>query len=498
MARLSPFILHTQVLLKQIMKVFMQTFQASACEIVAFEIAGQVSISVGAIPRDKERFAIRRELRRGKLAVGQLRLWVRRLSLADHEEALLRELMQLAANLIAGHRTWKNDKGNATALARLVGIAVELAQFERLAELVEQTCVVAAKYGGARQASVLVTDARGEVLLSATGDATGRHSTASRSGLGESMVPGAMRPSMIGNAPALQLRHVPARRGAKSKRARIHETSLLSLPMIFQDEVCGFLNLYYPEPRKITREESDALDLLASFCAAQISSALVREKASVVSNLWRQADTEARVLVESQRLSSGIGDSLSAVSVIAGAMVARTHASSGSQIGKIRETLMNVQPVLRSFFGIGHERIVPDQLLDPAEVLGELVSVLQSANVFQDVWIENRVKGPMPAVACRAAELYGFFINCILSALGGTSRGGGVIIDAAAKPDHLRIFSTSRRSGEASAGRPKDEWRIEAAQILAKRNGWQLKVRGNRLGAFAAELDLSNRESPIR
>lgn len=369
---------------------------------------------------------------------------------SEADEELLIALAQHSARVL--HNVWLVEK--LKLKTRQLETLVELGQTIVSAVSLEETLKLITIHGvtlmRGKLCSLLLLDRdRDELVLKAFHGAGERYATKPNLTVAESqlgVVVRRKRPlSLLNVQESDRFKHIEI---AKAEGL----VSLLSVPLIYRDEVIGVLNVYTGKPHRFDNEEIRLLSALAHLSAIAIEKARLYEKIVDVEEQLRHNEKLSALGLLAAEIAHEIRNPLTVMKMLFHSLNLRFDetdprakdasiiADKMEQLDKIVERILRFARTSEPEFSPANlNTIVEDVLLLVRHKLGQ-----------QGVEVRKRLAHPLPEVSCDRTQIEQVLLNLILNAAQAMPKGGSLTLGTG--HDAAGVSLTVTDTGEGMTG----------------------------------------------
>ncbi|MEI7633928.1 MAG: GAF domain-containing protein [bacterium] len=347
---------------------------------------------------------------------------------SEDDERLLAAVASQAARVIQTSRIYERLSQESRRLEALLEVSHALISADPLPDLLKRITRAVLSLMEVKQCSLLVLNERRELVLSAAASETGCYA--------QRVYPAST--SVLGSDNAARQQPVPVfnvRPAPKSecglKRKNIEATTLLSLPIYFQERLIGILNMYTDKPRRFESEELRLLNGFASLCGIGIENAQRYERALRAEEDIRQNDRLATLGILSAEIAREIRNPLTVISMLIHSLredkavpKSREH-----DLDMISQKLEHIENFVLRLMSFTKERGTPrPERIDINHLLDDLVFLVNHQLAARQILVRRRLDSSLPQILGDRGEFCQIFISIILNSIQAMPNGGVLTI----------------------------------------------------------------------
>lgn len=225
--------------------------------------------------------------------------------------------------------------------------------------------------------------------------------------------------------------------------------SLLSVPLLFNAEAIGALNVYTGEPHSFSNEEIRILSALAELSAIAIEKARLYERIVDVEEQLRQNEKLSALGLLAAEVAHEIRNPLTVMKMLYHSLDLKfpagdPRAKDAEIMGEKMDLLNRIVEQILDFARSAEPKLAP---VDLNELINDLLLLTRHKLQNQTIHLVRRLAPVLPSAMADAAQLEQAFLNLILNAVQAMPKGGKLTIVTRAvslagrgdKPSHLVV-----------------------------------------------------------
>jgi signal transduction histidine kinase len=363
------------------------------------------------------------------------------------DESLLQELARQAAKVIQHTWLYEQIRFKARMFESLVSVSQTinstLSLDEALPAITREACVLMS----AKMSSLLLLDETGEWLdLRASFGAGNDYTGKPRLSAAESLVGVVMR-----RKKPLQVENVQtsSRYQNVAVARREGHVSLLSVPLMFNGEAIGVLNVYTGESYTFSNEEIRILTALAELSALAIEKARLYERIVDVEEQLRQNEKLSALGLLAAEVAHEIRNPLTVMKMLFHSLDLKFPAGDprGRDAEIVREKMDHLNKIVEQILDFARTSEPTLIAVNLNQLLSDLALLVRHKLTNHNIRFEQKLEGKLPAVSADAAQLEQAFLNLTLNAVEAMAEGGVLTITtksvrlprASPAPTHVQI-----------------------------------------------------------
>jgi signal transduction histidine kinase len=278
--------------------------------------------------------------------------------------------------------------------------------------------------------------------------------------------------------------------------------SLLSVPLLFEGETIGTLNIYTGEPHVFSNEEIRILSALAELSAIAIAKARLYERIVGVEEQMRQTEKLSALGLLAAEVAHEIRNPLTVIKLLYHSLDLKfsrgdPRATDALIIGRKIEHLNRIVERILGFARSTEPEFLPVNLNALVEELGLLTRHKLSQ---QRVLLVQRLQADLPTVMADASQLEQAFLNLILNAVEAMPRGGTLTVSSkllrlpAGNPDPTHLLMEFKDTGHGMTRAQRERaFRSLFKTTKSKGTGIGLAIVGRIIEAHRGEVKIRSR-----
>jgi signal transduction histidine kinase len=350
------------------------------------------------------------------------------------DEALLGELALQAAKVI--HHTWLYEqlRLKARLFESLANVGQTITSALNLDEALRAITREACLLMGAKVCSLLLLDETGEWLdVRASHGAGSAYLRKPRLSVVDSWVGVVVRRRRALQEENVQTSHRYQNVEVAQKEGLV---SLLSVPLIFREQVIGALNVYTGQPHVFSNEEIRILKALADLSAVAIEKARLYERVVDVEDQMRRSERLSALGLLAAEVAHEIRNPLTVLKMLYHSLDLRfpedDPRSRDAQImGEKMEHLNQIVEQILDFARGAEPRLAPVNLNQLVEELGLLT---RHKLTQQRIRLVHQLDRHLPVILADPRQLEQAFLNLVLNAAEALPNGGRLTVRTGAQP----------------------------------------------------------------
>ena len=347
---------------------------------------------------------------------------------SEGDESLLQELARQAAKVIQHTWLYEQIRFKARMFESLVSISQAINSTlnldDALRAITREACVLM----GSKMSSLLLLDESREWLdLRASFDAGADYVGKPRLSAAESLVGVVMR-----RKKPLQVENVQTSSRYQNVDVARREglVSLLSVPLMFNGEAIGVLNVYTGESYTFSNEEIRILTALAELSALAIEKARLYERVVDVEEQLRQNEKLSALGLLAAEVAHEIRNPLTVMKMLFHSLDLKfpTGDPRGRDAEIVREKMDHLNKIVEQILDFAR---TTEPNLGPVNVnqlISDLALLVRHKLTNQNIRFEQRLEENLPELSADAAQLEQAFLNLTLNAVEAMADGGTLMI----------------------------------------------------------------------
>lgn len=374
---------------------------------------------------------------------------------SEGDESLLQELARQAAKVIQHTWLYEQIRFKARMFESLVSISQTINSTlnldDALRAITHEACVLM----GSKMSSLLLLDETDEWLdLRASFGAGKDYIGKPRLSAAESLVGVVMR-----RKKPLQVENVQTSSRFQNLEVARREglVSLLSVPLMFNGDAMGVLNVYTGESYTFSNEEIRILTALAELSALAIEKARLYERIVDVEEQLRQNEKLSALGLLAAEVAHEIRNPLTVMKMLFHSLDLKFP--SGDPRGRdaeiVREKMDHLNKIVEQILDFARTTEPNLCAVNVNQLISDLALLVRHKLTNQNIRFEQRLEEHLPEVSADAAQLEQAFLNLTLNAVEAMAGGGTLAITTKSTrsprtspaPTHVQIEFTDTGAG---------------------------------------------------
>jgi GAF domain-containing protein len=348
--------------------------------------------------------------------------WAKARRITENDERLLTAVAAQASRVIHTSRLYDRLAKQTSRLESLFEVAQNLISTDPLSEVLNRVTEALLTILDVKQCTVLLVGKGHDLQLSASSGGEGGTYTQRRE-VGDSLV---QKLSSRGEpVRVLDVKKLEDRRPGKAPKIE-RTTSLLAVPIFYQNALVGILNVYTAKPRDFESEEMRLLKAYASLCGVAIENARQHERllsAAEEIRVTERANTMQALASESGRL---VRNALTSSRL----MLDTLHEEGGFPPGRgedyelLLQNIDTIDNVVSTSHQIAARRQPLLEWINVNQTVDEVLALARHRLTARQIMIHRRFTSELPRVLIDPGELQQVILQVINNALDGMRNGG--------------------------------------------------------------------------
>jgi signal transduction histidine kinase len=373
----------------------------------------------------------------------------------DGDESLLQELARQAAKVIQHTWLYEQIRFKARMFESLVSISQTINSTLNLDDALRAITHEASMLMSSKMSSLLLLDETGEWLdLRASFGAGDDYIGKPRLSAAESLVGVVMR-----RKKPLQVEDVQTSSRYQNLEVARREglVSLLSVPLMFNNEAIGVLNVYTGESYTFSNEEIRILTTLAELSALAIEKARLYERIVDVEEQLRQSEKLSALGLLAAEVAHEIRNPLTVMKMLFHSLDLKFPPGDprGRDAEIVREKMDHLNKIVEQILDFARTTEPNLCAVNVNQLISDLALLVRHKLTNQNIRFEQRLEANLPEVSADAAQLEQAFLNLTLNAVEAMMAGGTLTITtrstrlprANSTPRHVQIEFTDTGAG---------------------------------------------------
>jgi signal transduction histidine kinase len=398
----------------------------------------------------------------------------RRNAFSQDDQDLLQELSVQAARVI--HNTWLYEqlRLKAALFEALVKVSQTINSTLGLDDALRAVTREACGLMSARVCSLQMLDCTGEWLdLKASYGAGSAYLAKPRLNVNDSLLGSVMR-----RRKPFQIENVQTSGSYQSVEIARTEGlgSLLSVPLVYQDEAIGTLSVYTAEPHNFSNEEIRILTALADLSGIAIQKARLYERIVDLEEQLRQNEKLSALGLLAAEVAHEIRNPLTVMKLLFQSLDLQFPAGDarGRDVTIIGEKMDHLNRIVEQILDFARHSEPQLQPVNVNQLIDDLGLLMRHRLAQQQVSLEFRPGEELPPVMADATQLEQVFLNLTLNALEAMPQGGTLSIASRAvraprrrTPTHVAVSFRDNGPGMT----PEERRRITQSLLSSTKPG---------------------------
>jgi len=348
---------------------------------------------------------------------------------SEDDERLLFAIAAQAARIIHTSRLYERLTRQTRRLETLFEIGQILISTDPLPEVLNRVTESLLTIMDVKQCTVLLVGKGHDLQLSASSGGAGTYAQR-REGIDSLVEKLSARGEPVR---VLDVKKLEGRRPGKlPKQERL--STLLAVPIFYQQHLVGILNVYTAEPRHFEPEEMRLLKSYASLCGVAIENARRHERLLSAAEEIRLADRASTLNALAGEVAKQVRNPLAASHLILDALHEEGVFPPGR--GEDYEVLINTLTQINSIIGrvekLGSRRTPQLEWLDVNRLVEDVIALCHHRLAARQIMIHRRFTSDLPRVLADRGEIQQIVLHCITNAMESMRHGG--ILNVATTP----------------------------------------------------------------
>lgn len=355
----------------------------------------------------------------------------------EEDEKLLSAIANQAARIIQTSRVHDRLTEQTRRLETLFDVGQALISPDPLPDILNRITDSLLSIMDVKQCSVLLINDSREMVLSAASGAAGRYVQRPMS-----VVPASLLGEVSGKRQPVQVFEVkrPAHRKPGKVPLRGKPTSLLTIPIFFQEVLVGILNVYAERVRQFEPDEMRLLHAFASLCGIAIENARRYERVLTAEQSIRTTDRLATLGTLSAEIAHEIRNPVTIITMLISSLREEGAIAPGRtrDVELILEKLERINRIVAQVLGFAKRQAVRLEWVNLNDVLEEVLFLVQHSVSSRRIIVRKQLEPELPAVLVDRGHMDQVFLNLALNALEAMPHGGILTIETMVTPPRKR------------------------------------------------------------
>ncbi|MGI8908633.1 MAG: GAF domain-containing protein [Candidatus Sumerlaeaceae bacterium] len=356
---------------------------------------------------------------------------------SEDDEKLLFAVANQAARMIHTSRLYDRLTEQTRRLETLFDVGQALISPDPLPDILNRITDSLLGVMDVKQCSVLLINDSREMVLSAASGSAGRYVQRPTSVLPEGLLG-----DMLGKRQPVQVFEVkrPEHRKPGKVPARAKPTSLLTIPIFFQESLVGILNVYADRVRQFEPDEMRLLNAFASLCGIAIENARRYERVITAEQSIRTTDRLATLGTLSAEIAHEIRNPVTIITMLMHSLREEGAIAPGraKDVTLILDKLERINRIVSQVLGFAKRRGMRLEWVDLNVVLEEVLFLVQHSVSAKRILVHKQLAPDLPAVLVDRGHMDQVFLNLVLNAIEAMSHGGILTVESVVTPPRKR------------------------------------------------------------
>jgi signal transduction histidine kinase len=346
---------------------------------------------------------------------------------SQDDERLLMALGAQASRVIQTSRLYESLNEQTRKLEGLFAAGQALISPEPLPEILQRITRTVLELMDIKLCSLMLLNDKRELVLSAVSG--GSENYTQRPNL---TVTGSLVGQVVTRRQPMQVFDVrKAVRYRSAKMARKERlASLLSVPILFQEQLIGILNIYTARPRRFAEEEMTLLSGFASLCGIAIENAQRYERVLRAEQSIRQTDRLATLGILSAEIAHEIRNPTTIISMLLHSLQEDHAVAAGREkdLEIIVDKIERINRIVSQVLTFSKGREMPLEWVDLNSAVEDLLFLVNHNISARQVVVKKQYDAQLPHVLGDRGHFDQVLLNLILNALEAMPNGGVLTI----------------------------------------------------------------------
>lgn len=358
-------------------------------------------------------------------------------SFGEEDEKLLTAIANQAARIIHTSRLYDRLLAQTHRLEALFDIGQALISPDPLPDILNRITDALLPIMDVKQCSVLLINDSREMVLSAASGGAGRYVQRPMS-----VVPENLLGELTSKRQPIQVLEVktPARRKPGKVPLRGKPTSLLTVPIFFQDNLVGILNVYSERERQYEPDEMRLLNAFASLCGIAIENARRYERVLTAEQNIRTTDRLATLGTLSAEIAHEVRNPVTIITMLMHSLREEGAIAPGraKDVSLIMEKLEHINRIVSQVLGFAKRRGMRLEWVDLNAVVSDVLFLVQHSISSRRIAVRRLLAPDLPPVLVDRGHMDQVVLNLVLNAIEAMPHGGILTVETMVTPPRKR------------------------------------------------------------
>jgi signal transduction histidine kinase len=343
------------------------------------------------------------------------------------DERLLVAISNQAAKVIQTSLLYDRLERQTDQLEALFAVGQALISPDPLPDLLNRITRTVQHLLDIKLCSVMLLSDRKELVLSAVSGGTQHYAQRPALSVGNSLIGEVVtrrEPVQV-----FDVRKAPRYRSRDMARKE-RLASLLSVPIAYNENLIGILNIYTAKPRHFSAEDIRLLNAFASLCGVAIENARSYERVLKAEESIRQTDRLATLGILSAEIAHEIRNPVTIISMLTHSLAedGAVDPSRARDVEIIAEKLERINRIVSQVLNFSKQRTPRLEWVNLNHVLEDLLFLVNHTIAARQVAVRRTLDPELPEVLGDRGHFDQVFLNLILNALEAMPSGGALSV----------------------------------------------------------------------
>jgi signal transduction histidine kinase len=353
------------------------------------------------------------------------------------DEKLLNAVANQAARIIHTSRLYDKLTEQTRRLETLFDVGQALISPDPLPDILNRITDSLLGIMDVKQCSVLLINDSREMVLSAASGSAGKYVQRPMS-----VVPESLLGEVSGKRQPVQVFEVkrPENRKPGKVPLRGKPTSLLTIPIFFQEALVGILNVYAERVRQFEPDEMRLLNAFASLCGIAIENARRYERVLTAEQSIRTTDRLATLGTLSAEIAHEVRNPVTIITMLMHSLREEGAIAPGraKDVSLIMDKLEHINRIVSQVLGFAKRRGVRLEWVKLNDVLEEVLFLVQHTVSSRRIVVRKQLEPALPPVLVDRGHMDQVFLNLVMNAIEAMPHGGILTIESSVTPPRKR------------------------------------------------------------